>query len=285
VPYQVSMVAGDTVGGTQRQALETALQNLIEQTLTNLICVIDCNFNLNTLDLNSPSATQLWFKLATLSNVLDPENLATSMKIGGQKLGVNAQPIRNTGICKPLIAAFPWSFRIIQTLNSSGIRAKVQDLTDHASRVQTVHQLSIALFGQEILDVARSFEQGAFKKYYHDFLASTITPSSKISSQNQMELSRILMELYDPDSYSSLAGIHVASWANEQRLQRIVSILGCELYPGSIKSGLTQFFPTIGAEKQSDAGLSGEQRVSRVEARLLEKLFALSGSTVPMPNN
>ena len=107
-------------GGSVRQSLELAVDIVVTRAITVVIHAIDCNFNLATLDSVS---LDVWLSLANCPAIVDGAAVART-SLSSSNIG---STIHNTGQHGPLVALFPFSWRIVSILEATRERAQTGD--------------------------------------------------------------------------------------------------------------------------------------------------------------
>jgi hypothetical protein len=254
----IELVATEqTRGGSMRQSLEMALDLVAIQAITVAISAMDVNFNLATI---SACSLESWISLARCPTMLDSDAIAKRTPLQSVSHGLT---IENTGRHGPLLARYPWSWRLANMLeatrrHSHGEQDPVALLSSIASRMLgPVASATIA-----ILDPM---------DYLHDFVHSFAPLYPGLEPDQQLRIYRIVAAATRVDGLSSPAAIHatVNSYGNLERLFYLCSIYSRDRVLGdkvldSITDAETQ--RRVEQYTHSDLSVACQQRLAHCDS-------------------
>ena len=287
VHVHVKMVCGDLVGGSLRQSLQLALQIIVVQALAHIIRRLDCNYNLSRT-WESDSSFKLWFALARCAPIFDPPLIATNSKIGGKDALVHSEVVQNTGQFGPLVAQFPFSYKLVPILNDPATRERVEELKGNTQ--DTLANLCGTIFSEEVVAAWDEFASKNHIQYLHDFVAIAAVALPGLSFEHTLTVYSKIIRITRFDSLVSPAGIHTAVWNSDTRLFRCCSLLSNIAIPEEERAKLLSVieqFPV--AEVGSDVSKQGcLDRLAKFDFCILSNILSsliARASTDVLENN
>jgi hypothetical protein len=206
------VLSGHVSAGTLRQSLQFAISTLLTSTIAFALAELDVNFNLALYD------DAKWVALSRCSAVIDVKALAAR---GGQARADTT--VENLGTAGPLIARYPFSWRIVRILqNISAARTHV-DGTDPVAELES---LSNTILGHEVSAICSSAD-GSQLEFLHDYVCTQSSRFSEVDLDVQIRAHAAVLRATHTEAFRSPATLHATAtnYGNAARLYRIHSIL------------------------------------------------------------
>ncbi|KAJ9458845.1 hypothetical protein DIPPA_15027 [Diplonema papillatum] len=211
---QVVLATGELCAGSLRTSLHVATDALLVQCAAHVIKDLDTNFNLRTYDAATKS---LWCHLLRSWSSGAQSAAATVVKLDGP----SPVDVKNTGSAGPLIARFPFSFRLIPMHESLK-----EPLTKEGVGFAALENVMRKMHGDDTVDAMHENSGGDITKdaYFHDAVSTLMTPVEGLPPDSAMQLHQHILHKV-PGALDCPLGVHMALWQEAPRLLHLSSLL------------------------------------------------------------
>eukprot|EP00755_Sulcionema_specki_P009898 Sspe_Gene.44944::Locus_22125_Transcript_2_2_Confidence_0.500_Length_15952::g.44944::m.44944 len=212
----VSLALGELAAGSLRTSIDTSTDTLVTQALSQVLRHLDADYNLYLL----LSDKELWLELSKLAGRLD--SIGVTSPLDGT---LQALEVANHGARKPLVASFPFSHALAESLEAlrEPFERTGYDFSTIPRRWKT--------FAGET--VSQLWNDTLAQRYFADYLSiKGMVPHER--------LYRIILNATHPLVWSSPLAIHAASWKSESRLFYMHSIL--DTFPPQVCDSILKGF-------------------------------------------
>ena len=153
-----------------------------------------------------------------------------------------------------MAARFPWSHAIVRALNAPKTREQIEGLPSW-KRARALQGVVQSIYGAAVSETSPAL----VTEYLHD-LVELATPHYALPHATQFSIYRTVIALtaapglHPKGSMGSVAAIHVAVWANEERLHRLCALLAS---PATDSERLLATITTFEPSAMTDVAAAG----------------------------